>query len=208
MCGYAGKVLEVNLTTGDITTSEPDEKDCRDYLGGSGPGAKIYLDRFPGDVDPLGPENPLIFMTGPWTGSRVPGGNRFAACARSPLTGFWGEASCGGHFGVELKAAGYDGMIFTGASAKPVYLWINGDDVELRDAFDLWGKETYETTAIMWQELEKEADKKPKVAAIGPAGEKGVKYASIVHDKHNVHGRTGMGAVMGSMFSLSVTTRH
>ena len=198
MYGYAGKVIEVNLATGDIGTFELDEQDCRDYLGGSGLGAKIYLDRFPGDVDPLSPDNPLIFMTGPWTGSRVPGGNRFATAARSPLTGFWGEASCGGYFGVELKAAGYDGIVFTGASDKPVYLWINGDDVELRDAADLWGKETYETTDILWKKSKEENGKKSKVAAIGPAGEKGVRFAGIVHDKHHINGRTGMGAVMGS----------
>lgn len=198
MYGYAGKVLEVNLTTGDMSTSELDRQDCRDYLGGSGLGAKIYLDRFPGDVDPLSPENPLIFMTGPLTGSRVPGGNRLAAVARSPLTRFWGEASCGGYFGVELKAAGYDGIIFTGAADKPVYLWINGDDVELRDAADLWGRDTYDTIDILWERLEEQEGKKPKVAAVGPAGEKGVKFANIVHDKHHVHGRTGMGAVMGS----------
>jgi aldehyde:ferredoxin oxidoreductase len=157
------------------------------------------LDRWPGDdVEPLGPENPFIIMTGPWTGTRVPGGNRFAACARSPLTGHWGESSCGGYFGPELKAAGYDGIIFTGASDKPVYLWINGDDIELRDASDVWGKDTYETADILIGKSKDETGKKAKVAAIGPAGEKGVKYAAIVHDKHHIAGRTGMGAVMGS----------
>lgn len=198
MYGYAGKILEVDLASGGIKTLDLDEQDCRDYLGGSGLAAKIYFDRFPGDVDPMGPENPLIFMTGPWTGTRVPGGNRFAVAARSPLTGYWGEASCGGYFGVELKAAGYDGIIFTGASDKPVYLWINGDEVELRDASDLWGKDTYEATDILWEKAKEETDKKSKVAAVGPAGEKGVKFAGIVHDKGHIAGRTGMGAVMGS----------
>jgi len=198
MYGYAGKILEVDLTRGEIKKSDIDEKDCRDYLGGTGLGAKIFLDRFPGDIDPLAPENPLILMTGPWTGSRVPGGNRFGVVARSPLTGLWGEASCGGFLGVELKAAGYDGIIFTGASDKPVYLWINGDQAELRDASDLWGKETYETTDILWERVKEETGKKPKVMAIGPAGEKGVKFANIVHDKGHIAGRTGMGAVMAS----------
>jgi len=198
MYGYAGKILEVDLTTGEIKSSELNEQDCRDFLGGSGLAAKIYMDRWPGDVDPLSPENPLIMMTGPWTGTRVPGGNRFAACARSPLTGLWGEASCGGYFGVELKAAGYDGIIFTGKSDKPVYLWINGDEVELRDASDLWGKDTYETVDTLVERSKEETGKKAKVASIGPSGEIGVKFAAIVHDKHHIAGRTGMGAVMGS----------
>lgn len=198
MYGYAGKVLDVNLTTGEIEKIDLDEEDCRKYLGGSGLGAKMYLDRFPGDVDPLGPENHLILMTGPWTATRVPGGNRFAVVARSPLTNHWGEASCGGYFGVELKVAGYDGIVFAGASDRPVYLWINGDDVELRDASDLAGKDTYETADILWGRAEEEAGRKSKVIAIGPAGEKGVKFAGIIHDKHHVAGRTGMGAVMGS----------
>ncbi len=198
MHGYAGRILEVDLATGAISTLDIDERDCREYLGGSGLGAKIYLDRFPGDVDPLGPENHLVFMTGPWTGSRVPGGNRFGVVARSPLTGHWGEASCGGYFGPELKAAGYDGIIFLGASERPVYLWINGETVELRDASDLWGKDTYETADILFERGREEAGRKPKVAAIGPAGEKGVKFAAIVHDKAHIAGRTGMGAVMGS----------
>ncbi len=198
MHGYAGKVLEVNLSTGYVNTLDLDENDCRDYLGGSGLGAKIYLDRFPGDVDALGPDNTLILMTGPWTGSRVPGGNRFGVVARSPLTNHWGEASCGGYLGPELKAAGYDGIILLGASDKPVYLWVNGDEVELRDAADLWGKDTYETADILSARGKDEAGKKARVAAIGPAGERGVKFAAIVHDKHHIAGRTGMGAVMGS----------
>ena len=198
MRGYAGKVLEVNLATGEIQKNDIDERDCRDYLGGSGLAAKIYLDRFPGDVDPMSPDNLFILMTGPWTGSRVPGGNRFAVAARSPLTGHWGEASTGGYFGPELKAAGYDGIIFTGASEKPVYLWINGDEVELRDAGDLWGKDTYETADILWERSSEETGRKAKVVAIGPAGERGVRLAAVVHDKAHIAGRTGMGAVMGS----------
>lgn len=198
MYGYSGKILEVNLSTRDVDTLEIEEEDCRRYLGGSGLAAKMYLDRFPGDIDPLSPENHLIMMTGPLTATRVPGGNRFAACARSPLTGHWGEASCGGYFGVELKGAGYDGIIFTGASEKPVYLWINGEEVELRDAEDLWGKDTYEVADILWQRSKEETGKKARVIAIGQAGERGVRFASIVHDKAHVAGRTGMGAVMGS----------
>ena len=198
MNGYAGKMLEVDLSAGAVRTFETDEADCREYLGGSGLGAKMYLDRFPGDVDPLGPDNPMIIATGPWTGSRVPGGNRFAVVARSPLTGTWGEASVGGYLGPELKAAGYDGIVFLGASQEPVYLWVNGGEVELRDASDLWGKDTYETVDILAARGKEEAGRKPRVAAIGQAGERGVRFAAIVHDKHHIAGRTGMGAVMGS----------
>lgn len=198
MYGYAGKILDVDLASGGIDVIDTDERDCRDYLGGSGLAAKIYMDRWPGDVDPLSPENLLIFMTGPWTGTRVPGGNRFAVCGRSPQTGLWGEASCGGYFGPELKAAGYDGIIFTGRSEKPVYLFINGESAELRDASDLWGKDTYETADILIARTKEEAGKKAKVAAIGQAGERGVSFGAVVHDKHHVAGRTGMGAVMGS----------
>ena len=198
MYGYAGRILDVNLTSGDIQAADIDEQDCRDFLGGSGLGAKIYLDRFPGDVDPLSPDNLFILTTGPWTGSRVPGGNRFAVSSRSPLTGYWGEASTGGYFGPELKSAGYDGIIFSGASREPVYLWINGDRVELRDAGDLWGKDTYETTDILWERSKEEAGKKAKVVAIGQAGERQLGMSAIVHDKGHIAGRTGMGAVMGS----------
>ncbi len=198
MHGYAGKVLEIDLSTGDISTRDLDEQECHDFLGGAGLAAKIYLDMFPGDVDPLSPDNPLIFMTGPWTGSRVPGGNRFAVAARSPQTMLWGEASCGGYWGPELKAAGYDGIILTGASDKPVYIWIRDDQVELRDAADLWGKDSYETADTLIASSKEEVGKKAKVAAIGQAGENGVSFAAIVHDKHHIAGRTGMGAVMGS----------
>lgn len=198
MYGYTGRILEVNVSTGEVETTQLDEKDAREYLGGSGLAAKMYLDRFPGDVDPLSPENHLILMTGPWTGSRVPGGNRFALAARSPLTGHWGEASCGGYLGPELKEAGYDGIVFTGASEKPVYLWVHGDEVELRDASDLKGKDAYETAEILWERSRESTGKKARVAAIGQAGERKVTYAAVVHDKAHVAGRTGMGAVMGS----------
>lgn len=198
MFGYSGKVLDVDLSAGDIGTRMLEEEDCRLFLGGAGFAANIYLDMFPGDVDPLSPENPLILMTGPVTGSGVFGGNRFAVAARSPLTGYWGEASCGGYFGVELKTAGYDGIIFRGASPRPVYLWIHGDKVELRDASDLWGMDTYETTDFLKERGKSESGRIPRVIAIGIAGELGVKFASIIHDKGHVAGRTGMGAVMGS----------
>jgi len=198
MYGYAGKYLDVNLSSGDILVIDMDESLCRDFLGGSGLAARIYIEMFPGDVDPMSEKNPLIIMTGPWTGSRVPGGNRFGIGARSPLTGLWGEASTGGYFGPELKSAGYDGIVLRGKASSSVYLWVNGDEVELRDARDLWGKDTYETIDILWERSHSESGKKSRVLAIGPAGETGVRFANIVHDKHHIAGRTGMGAVMGS----------
>ena len=198
MNGYTGKVIEVDLSKGEIEIKDIAPELLREYMGGSGLAAKIYLDRYPGDVDPLSPENLMILMTGPLTQTRVPGGNRFAVAARSPLSGLWGEASCGGYLGPELKASGYDGIIFTGASEKPVYLWVHGDQVELRDASDLWGKDTFETIDELKKRAEEDAGKASKVAAVGPAGEKGVSYANICHDKHHFAGRTGMGAVMAS----------
>lgn len=198
MYAYCGKILNVDLTSGEISTSDVDEKDFFLFMGGAGLAAKMYLEDWPGDVDPLDPGNPLYFMTGPWTGSRIPGGNRFEICARSPQTMLWGEASVGGYFGPELKAAGYDGIVITGASEKPVYLWIKDDQVEIRDASDLWGLDSYEAYDRIFEAGKDETGKKPKICSIGQAGENLVSFAAVAHDKGHFAGRTGMGAVMGS----------
>ena len=196
MGGYTGKILEINLSNGRIETKSTKEEDQRKFLGGSGLAAKIFFDFFDTKVDPLSPENPLIVMTGPIVGTQFPGTSRFAVCGKSPLTGIWGEGTCGGNFGPELKFAGMDGIIFKGASPTPVYLSIEDDEIELRDASELWGMDNYSVTDFLKERHGKE--KRPKVLSIGPAGENLVKFAAICNDKGDFIGRTGMGAVMGS----------
>lgn len=134
-----GKILEIDLRTRKIEKLSIEEEDQRKFLGGSGLVAKIFFDSFDPNVDPLSPKNPLIIMNGPLVGTQFPGTSRFAVCAKSPLTGIWGEGTCGGNFGPELKFSGIDGIIFKEASPTPVYLSIEDDKIELRDASELWG---------------------------------------------------------------------
>ena len=143
-----------------------------------------------------------MVMTGPMVGSGFPGSSRFAVCAKSPLTGIWGESACGGTFGPELKKAGYDGIVITGRAEKPVVLSIVEGEAKLIDASGLWGKDVYETTDLL-----KEADKGVKVLAIGPAGENLVRFAAIGNDKGHFVGRTGLGAVMGAKRLKAISVR-
>lgn len=191
--GYTGKYLGIDLGSAAFATFEIQEGELKSFPGGSLLGARLFLNRFALDAPPLSPDNPLMVMTGPLAGSGFPGSSRFTICAKSPLTGIWGESSCGGTFGPELKRAGFDGLIFTGRSEKPVYLSIVDGAAELKDASDLWGKDIYESTDAL-----KQAEPGAKVIAIGQAGENLVRYASIGNDKAHFIGRTGMGAVMGS----------
>jgi len=194
--GYAGKILRVNLTTGEITTTFFEEDILRKYLGGSGLGARILYDETDSNTDPLGPENPLIFLTGPTEGTKVPNSGRYQVITRSPLTGSYGEANSGGKWGVRLKKAGYDGVIFKGISPKPVYLYINDTTVELLDASHLWGKDTFETDKM----LRETHGKKACTCNISIAGEKLSRLACIMNDGEDARtaGRCGVGAVMGS----------
>ena len=194
MTGFEGKILDVDLTTGDIKESSIDKDTLRKYIGGSGLAAKLFLDRVDPQADPLSAGNILFFMTGPVSGSNFPGGARFAVCAKSPLTGIWGEACCGGNFAHALKCAGYDGIAVNGVSDKPVYLAVKDSKIEIKDAAGLWGKDIYDTVAAV---KEKE-DRKASVVAIGQAGENRVKFAVIGNEGSNVAGRSGLGAVMGS----------
>jgi aldehyde:ferredoxin oxidoreductase len=194
--GYAGKILEINLSTGKMEVVSIREDDQKKFIGGSGLAAKIFFDSFDPRIDPLSPENPLMIMTGPLVGTQFPGTSRFAVCGKSPLTGIWGEGTCGGNFGPELKFAGIDGIVFKGASPSPVYLIIEDNKIEMRDAKDLWGMDNYILTDLLKERHGKE--RKPKVLSIGPAGENLVKFAAICNDKGDFIGRTGMGAVMGS----------
>ena len=192
--GYIGKILFVDLSKGEVKDETPEEKLCREFIGGYGLGARIIYSRQRGGVDPLGPENILGFATGPLTG--VPGffGSRYVVMGKSPLTGTWGDANSGGEFGPYLKFAGYDALFFSGVSPKPVYLLIDEGKAELRDASHLWGKDTNETEDLLRSELGKEV----RVACIGPAGEKLSLISCVINDKGRAAGRSGLGAVMGS----------
>jgi aldehyde:ferredoxin oxidoreductase len=201
--GYIGKLLFVDLTTGQIKEESPEESFYRDYIGGYGIGARILYSRQKGGVDALGPDNTLGIMTGPLTGTPTPLGCRYAVVGKSPLTEGWGDANSGGYFGPYLKFAGYDGIFFTGISTKPVYLFIDNGKAELRDATHLWGKSTLETDDNLKEELGQDI----RVIAIGPAGEKLSLIASIITNNGSAAGRSGLGAVMGSKKLKAVAVR-
>lgn len=203
MFGWAGTILRVNLSEGTIQKEALNRNDAKLYLGGRGLATKIMIDEVDPQVDPLSPENKLIFMTGPLTGTMAASPGRYMVISKAPLTGTIGCANSGGHFGPELKFAGYDGIIFEGKAEKPVYLWINDDEVELRSAEHLWGKDVFETTDQVLEETAEDA----RVACIGPAGEKGVLFATVMNDKNRAAGRTGMGAVMGSKNLKAIVVR-
>ena len=199
MFGYMGKILRVDLSSGKITEEFPDENTLKMLLGGAGLATKYLLEEVKKGIDPLGPENKLIFMTGPLTGTPSPSTGRYSVLAKSPLTGIWGQANSAGFWGRDLKRSGFDGIIFEGISPNPIYLVTNEGKAELRDAKHLWGKNTSETTRLIKDEL----GDKFNVACIGLGGENLVKYAAVMNDcdKPNygrAAGRCGMGAVMGS----------
>ena len=200
MGSYAGTILYVDLTSGRIEKRSLDREFARKHIGGLGFAASIYLDLIKGkpDFDALSSDNPFIVMTGPLTGIKMQAVARWTAGAKSPLTGYWGDANIGGYFGAELKFAGYDGIVITGGATSPQYLHIEDDTVELRDATCHWGKDTYETNDDLLAEHKHDSGRSGQVFAIGPAGENLVRYASIVNKKGHVAGRTGMGAVWGS----------
>lgn len=202
---YKGKILEVNLTTGAVGSTCVDQDVLRRFIGGSGLAAQLFFDRVSPDVDPLSAENVLFVTTGPLSGTDMPGGARFSVCAKSPLTNMWGESGCGGNFAAELRSAGYDGIAVEGASNKPVYIVIEDDKVEIKDASDLWGKDNFEVTDLL--EERHGGKKKVKVLAIGQAGENMVRYASICNGKRDFLGRCGMGAVMGSKQLKAILVR-
>jgi aldehyde:ferredoxin oxidoreductase len=195
MNGYHGRFLEIDLnhqTTRDLPLSEDF---CKMYIGGATMAAALIYDRIKSDTDPLSPENPIVMACGPFTGSPIPMVSRYAIGGISPLTGFWGEATSGGTFPFRLKGAGWDGIIITGRADKPVYLHLKDGQAEIRDATNLWGKDSYQTQKIIKNEA---GDSKISVACIGQAGEKLIHYACIMNDSGRAAGRCGMGAVMGS----------
>ena len=201
--GYAGRYLRVNLTEGKISKEKLDENIARKYLGGVGIGSYMLYKEVPAGVDPLAPDNKMFFFTGPLTGTRVPT-NRYMVVAKSPLTGILAWSSSGGHWGPELKYAGYDGVVIEGAAEKPVYLWIDDEFVEIRSAKSLWGATTGQTEERVRKELK---DEEIRVACIGPAGEKLVRFGCIINDRARAAGRCGMGAVMGSKKLKAIAIR-
>jgi aldehyde:ferredoxin oxidoreductase len=194
MAKYKGTMLRVNLTTGDIKKSPIPDELSRNYIGGRGISAKILYDEVDPTIDPLSPENKLIFAAGPLTGTTAPTGGRYEVSCKSPLTGTIVGANSGGEWGAYLRRAGVEVIVFEGKAKKPMYLQITDGTYELKSAEKLWGLDTHKTTDMLQKELGKEY----RVTCIGPAGEKLVKIACVINDKHRAPGRGGTGAVMGS----------
>jgi len=193
MNGYVGKLAYIDLTAGSVQIKELDESLADLFIGGSALASRLAYDMLKPETDPLGPDNPLIFMTGPMGGTITPSTSRFAICAKSPLTGIWGEATSGGLFGPKLKMAGFDGLVVTGRSKNPVYISVIDGVVSIVDASGIWGKDSYET-----QDLIKKEHRDYSVACIGQAGENLALMAAVMNDAGRAAGRCGLGAVMGS----------
>lgn len=203
MFGWMGKVLRVDLTSNTAKIEDLDPNSLKDYIGARGLGTKIYCDEVDPKIDPLSPENKVIFMTGPLTGTLATSGSRYNVITKGVLNGTIAASNSGGSFGPELKYAGIDGIIIEGKAEHPVYLWIYNDRVEIRDAGELWGKDVVETTDMIKAATNDEA----KVACIGPAGENLVKFACIMNEYHRAAGRSGVGAVLGSKNLKAIAVR-
>jgi len=205
---YAGKLLQLDLTEGRWSDLPISEDQVQKWTLGSGLAARMFYDMMDPSIDALDPRSPLLIFNGLLSGTFAPTGCRSSFCGRSPLTGIWNEANLGSHWGAELRFAGYDGLIITGRSKEPVYLWLDGTTgtIELRPARHVWGTDHYETTA----QLLAETDPKAKVASIGPAGENLVRFASVMSGgptHARAAGRGGMGAVMGSKNLKAIVVR-
>lgn len=199
MDAWVGQILRVDLTEREFMVEELDPEFARAYIGGQGTATRILYDEIDPAIDGLDPENKLIFSTGAVCGTGAVTGVRSVWAAKSPLTGAIAFSNIGGYFPAEVKFAGYDMIIFEGKADEPVVLWIEDDEVEIRDAQDLWGKDVFETEDLLRAEIEdpwKARD--TRISCIGPAGENLVKMASIMCDKHRAAARCGIGAVMGS----------
>jgi len=194
MHGWTGTTLRVNLTEGTVAREATDMDLAHDYIGARGLGGAILTREVDANVDALGPDNKLLFVPGPMSGTFAPSAGRFNVVTKSPLNSTIAASNSGGTFGPELKYAGYDVVIFEGASPKPVYLWIKDDVVEIRDASGLWGKNCHDTTDLVRAETDVDA----KVSCIGQAGEKLSLMSCVMNEMHRAAGRTGVGAVMGS----------
>ena len=201
---WARKILRVDLAAGTCKSEDLNMKLADEFLGSRGLGTKYFCDEVDPKVDPLSPANKLIFATGPLTGTMASTGGRSTVITKGPLTGAIACSNTGGFFGAELKFAGWDMIIVEGKSAKPVYLSIENQKAELRDASHLWGKSTWDTEAMIKSAHQ---DPQTRVASIGRSGENGVLYACVVNDLHRAAGRSGVGAVMGSKNLKAVAVR-
>lgn len=202
--GYGGKILRIDLTSKRYTIEDLDKSWIKDVVGGRAANSKRLLEELDYRCDPLGPDNVLIFGTGPLTGSLLPGSAYFTVSAKSPLTGILGDSAAGGQFAAEMKLTGFDQIIIKGKSENPVYLLVTGTGVEFVDCSHLWGKEIIEAAGSIRNE---QRDSSIQAAAIGPAGENRVLFSSIVSSGNRVNGRTGMGAVMGAKNLKAVAVR-
>jgi aldehyde:ferredoxin oxidoreductase len=202
--GYAGQILHVDLTNETLTIEKPDDAFYRQYVGGSAMGMYYILKGMKPGVDPLGPDNVLTWMVSGLTGAPISGQSRLTINAKSPLAHGIGDSQFGGFFPAEMKFAGFDGIVFTGAAKRPVYLWLSDGAAELRDAAAYWGKTTFEAESALKADL---GDNKIEVAQIGPAGENKVRLAAIMNMSNRAAGRTGLGAVMGSKNLKAVVAR-
>ncbi len=201
---WAGKILRVNLTTGSVTSEPLNMQWAREYVGSRGLGSKYLINEIDPKIDPLSPDNKIIWATGPLTGTMASTGGRYTVITKGPLTGAIACSNSGGYWGAELKMAGWDMVIFEGKSAKPVYLSILDDHAELCDASELWGQSVWKT-----EEKLKKMHQDPllRVSSIGKAGENQVLYAAVVNDLHRAAGRSGVGAVMGSKNLKAIAVR-
>jgi len=204
MNGYMGKILVVDLAKKELTDEPLNEQYARDFIGAGGIACRYLADLTTEKTDPLGPDNPLIFMAGLLTGTGGPSFSRWVVAARSPYTTYYGDANGAAHFGSELRFAGYDGIILKGKSDKPVYLYIKDGKAELKDAANLWGKTTYQTIEAIRKEYD---DQRTRVACIGQAGENLVLFANIMTEDGHCAGRAGMGCVMGSKKLKAIAVR-
>jgi aldehyde:ferredoxin oxidoreductase len=203
MFAWHGKVLRVDLTHETVTIEDVNPQVARDFIGGRGWAIKYLYDEVDPATDPLAPENKLIFATGPLTATPAPTGNRYMVVTKSPLTGALACSNSGGIYPTEMKRSGFDMFLFEGRASRPVYLWIHDGQAEIRPAEHLWGKDVHEATDMLLEET----DAKARVACIGPAGERLVKIAAIMNDKHRAAARSGVGAVMGSKHLKAVVVR-
>ena len=194
MYGWTGSVLRVNLTTGAVTREATDPHLAHEYLGARGLGGKIIRDEVAPETDPLAPDNKIVFAPGPLTGTFAPSAGRYEVVTKAPLNNVIAASNSGGAFGSELKYAGYDALVVEGMAVAPVYLWIENDTVEIRDAGAIWGHDTQDTTDLIRAETDEDA----KVACIGPGGEHLSPIATVMNEMHRAAGRSGVGAVMGS----------